>query len=118
MASLADPRNRYSLLYTDYDLWKNLVLEGRQAVGMLVLGALRGNFEFSSNLGLETADDLVELRFGVRHPSRKGVHLLGSQDQEPQQKHQQKFCAKAHRILSLIVVVNGDGGWLGLFFHG
>jgi hypothetical protein len=88
---------------------------------MLVLEALRGNFEFSCNLGLETADDLVELRFGVCHPSQQGVHLLGSQDQEPQQKRRQNFRAKAHRILSfivVIVVVNGDGGWLGLFFHG
>jgi hypothetical protein len=31
--------------------------------------------------------------FSVCHPSQQGVHLLGSQDQELQQKHQLQFCA-------------------------
>ena len=56
-----------------------------------------GGFRLGREVGVETAGDLVELCLGVRYPVPAGVHLLGSEYQEPQQKHQQKFCAKADR---------------------
>lgn len=50
---------------------------------------LWGRFEFRGELGLEAAGGLVELCFSPRHVSQHGVHLLGAQDQESEQKHEQ-----------------------------
>jgi hypothetical protein len=71
-----------------------------------------GGFRLGREVGLETAGDLVELCLGMRYQSRQGVHLLGSEFQEPQQKHQQKFCAKADQDFILILwssTVMADG---------
>jgi hypothetical protein len=51
-------------------------------------------------------DQVSTTDFGARHPSQQGVHLLGPRYQEPQQKHQQQFCAKTN-VLALSVIVSG-----------
>ena len=72
-------------------------------------------FGLSRKVGLESAGSLVELCSNVR--ASAWVPGSGTPAEAPTE-----VLCQDPRILSFIVVVSGhiggDGGWLGLFFHG
>ena len=60
------------------------------------LAVPRRGIEFCRELRLYAAGRILELSFSSGHVAEHGVHLLGTQDQEPEQKHDQYFCTKTH----------------------
>jgi len=56
--------------------------------------------------------DVAELfSFSPGHVSQHGMHLLGTQDQEPEQKHDQYFRSETHDSPLGYGLVAGNGGW-------
>jgi hypothetical protein len=54
-------------------------------------------FRLGREVGVEMRVTLSNSVLACATRPQQGVHLLGSEYQGPQQKHQQKFCAKADR---------------------